>query len=199
MVDQGGLVQHFQDLGQRGLLVGLLHRRQLAGQPTGGQFAPCARTEQVALALGVPGTGGPEPASADFLAGVLTGAIGPEPDLIPVCFDYRDSTARLQSYPGGRMVITNDNNALHPGRFNESLEYWHKRDRDVAFCDQLRRERPIENADVEPYAVMREKIIRSARIMMMMPPATRMPGSEILNSAMIPCPSSKNAVRIENA
>ena len=79
--------------------------RQLAGQPTGGQFAPCARTEQVALALGVPGTGGPEPASADFLAGVLTGAIGPEPDLIPVCFDYRDSTARLQSYPGGRMVI----------------------------------------------------------------------------------------------
>jgi hypothetical protein len=77
--------------------------RRPAG-PGGGQFAPSARPEQVALVLRAPGPGTPDPASADFLAGVLTGAISPDPVLIPVCYDYRDGAARLQSFPDGRMA-----------------------------------------------------------------------------------------------
>jgi SAM-dependent methyltransferase len=64
--------------------------------------------------------------------------------------------------PGGWMVIANDNNALNPKQFEDVSKMWRLRDRSEAYIDQLKRERPIENAGIEPYAVMRERIIRSA-------------------------------------
>jgi 2-polyprenyl-3-methyl-5-hydroxy-6-metoxy-1,4-benzoquinol methylase len=62
--------------------------------------------------------------------------------------------------PGGRLVITNDNNAHNPTMFQSAQEQWARRDRDQGYIDQLKQERPIENADIQPYAVMREQIIR---------------------------------------
>ena len=64
--------------------------------------------------------------------------------------------------PGGRMVVANDNNALNPAQFEEVSKMWALRDRSQAYIDRLKRERPIENAGIEPYAVTRERIIRSA-------------------------------------
>jgi SAM-dependent methyltransferase len=72
------------------------------------------------------------------------------------------AAARRALRPGGRMVIANDNNALNPGQFEEVSKMWALRDRSQAYIDRLKRERPIENAGIEPYAVMRERIIRSA-------------------------------------
>jgi SAM-dependent methyltransferase len=72
------------------------------------------------------------------------------------------AAARHALRPGGRMVIANDNNALNPAQFDEVCRMWALRDRSQAFIDRLKRERPIENAGIEPYAVMRERIIRSA-------------------------------------
>jgi hypothetical protein len=62
--------------------------------------------------------------------------------------------------PGGRLVIGNDNNALNPKQFAEVERMWALRDRSQDYIEQLKRERPIENADIEPYAVTRERIIR---------------------------------------
>jgi hypothetical protein len=39
---------------------------------------------------------------------------------------------------------------------------WHKRDRSQDFVDQCKKDRPIENADIEPYALTREHIVRRA-------------------------------------
>lgn len=64
--------------------------------------------------------------------------------------------------PGGRIVITNDNNVRNRRQFAEIHELWKKRDSDWAFIEQLKRERPEENREIEPYAVMREAIIRKA-------------------------------------
>jgi SAM-dependent methyltransferase len=72
------------------------------------------------------------------------------------------AAARRALRPGGRMVVANDNNALNPGQFDEVSKMWAQRDRSQAYVDRLKRERPIENAGIEPYAVMRERIIRSA-------------------------------------
>jgi SAM-dependent methyltransferase len=58
--------------------------------------------------------------------------------------------------PGGRMVVANDNNALNPQQFEEVSKMWAQRDRSEAYIDRLKRERPIENAGIEPYAVMRQ-------------------------------------------
>jgi SAM-dependent methyltransferase len=64
--------------------------------------------------------------------------------------------------PGGRMVIANDNNALNRRQFEEVTKMWLLRDRSAEYVDRLKRERPIENADAEPYATMRENVIRRA-------------------------------------
>jgi SAM-dependent methyltransferase len=77
--------------------------------------------------------------------------------------------------PGGRMVVANDNNALNPAQFEEVSKMWALRDRSQSFVERLKRERPIENAGIEPYAVMRERIIRSA--------SPHLPASEIADLA----------------
>jgi ubiquinone/menaquinone biosynthesis C-methylase UbiE len=64
--------------------------------------------------------------------------------------------------PGGRMVITNDNNVRNRRQFAEIQELWKKRDSDWGFIEQLKRERPEENREIQPYAVMREAIVRRA-------------------------------------
>jgi ubiquinone/menaquinone biosynthesis C-methylase UbiE len=64
--------------------------------------------------------------------------------------------------PGGRMVITNDNNVRNRKQFAEIQELWKKRDSDWGFIEQLKRQRPEENRDIQPYAVMREAIVRKA-------------------------------------
>jgi SAM-dependent methyltransferase len=64
--------------------------------------------------------------------------------------------------PGGRMVIANDNNALNPKQLAKFSAMWALRDRSQDYIEQLKRERPIENADIEPYAVMRERMVREA-------------------------------------
>ena len=63
---------------------------------------------------------------------------------------------------GGRAVFVNDNNALcrRVRKSNEAL--WKKRDRDWSHIEELKRERPVENANIEPYAAMRERIVRNA-------------------------------------
>ena len=62
--------------------------------------------------------------------------------------------------PGGRFIIANDNNALVARHFREIQEMWAKRDTSWEFINQLKRERPEESANIQPYAVMREQIIR---------------------------------------
>ena len=74
--------------------------RQPAGAPTGGQFGPGSRPEpDVALT----GPGG-APGSAQFVAGLLTGAHVASRELTPVVYDYRDGAALLQSFPAGHMA-----------------------------------------------------------------------------------------------
>jgi ubiquinone/menaquinone biosynthesis C-methylase UbiE len=63
--------------------------------------------------------------------------------------------------PGGRMVITNDNNVRNRKQFAEIQELWRRRDCDWSFIEQLKRDRPEENRDIKPYAVMREEIVRA--------------------------------------
>ncbi len=63
---------------------------------------------------------------------------------------------------GGRAVFTNDNNALCRSVRKNNEELWKKRDREWSFIERLKQERPVENADVEPYAAMRERMVRSA-------------------------------------
>ncbi len=65
--------------------------------------------------------------------------------------------------PGGRGVFLNDNNALHTPCRESSLAMWPRRDADQEFIDGIKRDRPIENADIEPYAVTRRRIVSEAR------------------------------------
>jgi len=64
--------------------------------------------------------------------------------------------------PGGRMVITNDNNARNRKQFAEIQELWRKRDTDWDFVEELKRQRPVENREIKPYADMRNEIVRTA-------------------------------------
>ncbi|HRX87106.1 MAG TPA: methyltransferase domain-containing protein [Phycisphaerae bacterium] len=64
---------------------------------------------------------------------------------------------------GGRLVATNDNNALSPEVAGRIQAMWRRRDRDWEYINELKRERPIENADIEPYAVMRARAVRAVR------------------------------------
>ena len=63
--------------------------------------------------------------------------------------------------PGGTFVIANDNNCLTRRHLNRIYTMWEKRDRSWEFIEELKKQRPEENKAIEPYAVMREKIIRS--------------------------------------
>lgn len=62
----------------------------------------------------------------------------------------------------GRCVITNVNNALNKNTVSETREMWRERDTSWDYIEQLKKSRPIENKDIEPYAEMRKKIIREA-------------------------------------
>ena len=64
--------------------------------------------------------------------------------------------------PGGKAVFTNDNNILNRKSFDEIQKMWWQRDTDPDFIEQLKRERPIENRDIQPYAAMRREIILRA-------------------------------------
>lgn len=65
--------------------------------------------------------------------------------------------------PGGTLVVANDNNRLRRGRLKEMEEMWNNRDLSWEFVRKLQQERPEENKDIKPYAIMREKIIHDAR------------------------------------
>jgi ubiquinone/menaquinone biosynthesis C-methylase UbiE len=64
--------------------------------------------------------------------------------------------------PGGKGVFLNDSNALHPSTREHTTRMWVERDTSQDFIDELKRERPIENAEIEPYAVMRRRVIKEA-------------------------------------
>ncbi len=64
--------------------------------------------------------------------------------------------------PGGRLVVTNDNNCLTRRHMQTIEAMWKQRDTSAEFIQELRRERPEENRDAEPYAMMREKILHEA-------------------------------------
>ena len=64
--------------------------------------------------------------------------------------------------PGSKIIITNDNNALNAKQLKAIRSMWVRRDMDWSHIDELKRERPVENRDIQPYAVMREQIVRDA-------------------------------------
>jgi 2-polyprenyl-3-methyl-5-hydroxy-6-metoxy-1,4-benzoquinol methylase len=64
--------------------------------------------------------------------------------------------------PGGRLIVTDSNNALNCAVRRLNFEMWPKRDRSVAYCEKLKAESPLSNIGIEPYAVMRERIVHSA-------------------------------------
>lgn len=65
--------------------------------------------------------------------------------------------------PGGRGVFLNDSNALHPATRERTMRMWVKRDTSRDYIEELKQERPIENAEIEPYAFMRRRIIEEQR------------------------------------
>lgn len=72
-----------------------------------------------------------------------------------------DQFARLLR-PGGRFVITNDNNVWNSKKLAGIEKAWKERDRSWKHIEEIRERFPADNADAEPYAVMREKILRAA-------------------------------------
>ena len=62
--------------------------------------------------------------------------------------------------PEGRAIFTNDDNIYNRAKFREVQKMWKRRDADWQFIEQLKKIRPIENADIQPYAVMRRDIVR---------------------------------------
>lgn len=64
---------------------------------------------------------------------------------------------------GGRAVFSNDNNALNRRSLREIELMWARRDRDPTYIEQLKRERPIENAEIEPYSETRRRIVRTVQ------------------------------------
>lgn len=64
--------------------------------------------------------------------------------------------------PGGRCVVANDNNSLDRKNVATIRNMWQRRDRSWDYIEELKRDRPIENRDILPYAVMREQIVRQA-------------------------------------
>lgn len=64
--------------------------------------------------------------------------------------------------PGGRMVLTNDNNCLNHEGMREIQTKWTRRDTDWDYIEELKKEKPIENEGIQPYGVMREEIVRKS-------------------------------------
>ncbi len=64
--------------------------------------------------------------------------------------------------PGGSCIMVNDNNALNAEEREHAAEMWEKRDESQEFIDQLKKQRPIENKDARPYALMRQEIVERA-------------------------------------
>ncbi len=62
--------------------------------------------------------------------------------------------------PGGVFVVANDNNRLTRKHLDEIEAMWQRRDSSWEFVTELKAERPEENRNIKPYAVMREEIIR---------------------------------------
>ena len=69
------------------------------------------------------------------------------------------SVVRRVLRPGGRGVFFNTSNALHPPTRMETEKMWLERDASHELVETLKAERPIENASIEPYAVMRQRLI----------------------------------------
>lgn len=64
--------------------------------------------------------------------------------------------------PGGRLVVTNDNNCLTRRHMAKIEQMWRQRETSREFIQELQKERPEENRDAKPYAIMREEIMKSA-------------------------------------
>jgi SAM-dependent methyltransferase len=64
--------------------------------------------------------------------------------------------------PGGRLVITNNNNLLNRKQLEQIRRMWQLRDVDWNYINELKRQRPEENRGIRPYATIREEIIRAA-------------------------------------
>jgi ubiquinone/menaquinone biosynthesis C-methylase UbiE len=64
--------------------------------------------------------------------------------------------------PGGRFVIVNDSNALNTDFREATFKMWVERDESHEHAEGLKKVRPVEHANAEPYAVMRERIVRQA-------------------------------------
>ena len=62
---------------------------------------------------------------------------------------------------GGIAIIVNDNNALCKQIVRDNTAMWAQRDRSWECIEQLKKERPIENALIEPFAITREREVRS--------------------------------------
>lgn len=63
---------------------------------------------------------------------------------------------------GGRAIFTNDNNVHCPRQLAEVRDMWRRRDSDWTYIEELKQRRPIENAGIEPYGVMRRRIAEAA-------------------------------------
>ena len=63
---------------------------------------------------------------------------------------------------GGKLVIANDSNAYNSDFRARNFEMWPERDGSWEHVEWLKSEvRPHEHADAEPYAVMRERMVRA--------------------------------------
>lgn len=64
--------------------------------------------------------------------------------------------------PGGTFLICNDSNALNTEFREATFKMWEERDGSDEHADFLKTIRPVEHANAEPYARMRERIVRQA-------------------------------------
>jgi len=62
---------------------------------------------------------------------------------------------------GGRMIVTDSNNALNPRVRRKIMAMWEDRERSSDYCARLAEER-ADAASCEPYAVMRQRIVSAS-------------------------------------
>ena len=65
--------------------------------------------------------------------------------------------------PGGRLLITNDNNLCNDDKVREALEQWERRDGDWDYINELKSRKPEEMQGIEPYRETRSRMIREVR------------------------------------
>lgn len=63
---------------------------------------------------------------------------------------------------GGRLLIINDSNCLNRITVKKNVSMWKLRDSSWEFIEKVKKERPVENQGIEPYEVMRKKIIKNS-------------------------------------